>query len=616
MKDVQIFISEIINSKTIKIEQSIHFIWDEFSESPNFISIPAIVEENALIYRNEFLDWTYNVSQKKIKKKSLYNHLMLKDGFPFWWVTTLGQRFNINKCSNLNDVIKTMAFVDYLKENNLKPVSVTVEAEKPLLINFFEQWTKLKGIPFKTNQTIPKKIKNKSVIFYSLYLFRFVIYNLVQSPGKIKKLADYAVFDVFTHLKKGPLFKSNYWTRLIDLLERKKKYVQWNHLYYKTNSKFSFFLTSKKIKQFNSNGVNFHSHTLLEQSFGINSFLSVLYRYNKIKRKSKVVLPYLRGIFFCHKRDVDFSPWLYDQFKESICGQEALKNCFYTVIIENAVKTTHLDTKGIYIQEFQPWEIALTHYWKKANRKPIIGVPHSTIRFWDLRYFFSEEFFKNYAKDIFPDIITVNGKYAKERYVENGYPKNILKSAEALRYLYHQNVPLIKRENKNTAIELLICCDYQLTTSIQLFTLVNKAVQLSKKKISIKVRMHPSFPIPKTLLEQFSLVTCNKDLISALQSSDWVVTSNLSAIAIDAYYQKCNVAQLSDGLYFNLSPLRGEIDDLLFINEYELAKKLDGSNIEENKPLNYFYIDSSLKKFSDLLDLNHLIKKHEPKGTL
>ena len=31
--------------------------------------------------------------------------------------------------------------------------------------------------------------------------------------------------------------------------------------------------------------------------------------------------------------------------------------------------------------------------------------------------------------------------------------------------------------------------------------------------------------------------------LSDLQKTDWVITSNLSAIAVDAFYQGCNIAQ-------------------------------------------------------------------------
>ena len=51
-------------------------------------------------------------------------------------------------------------------------------------------------------------------------------------------------------------------------------------------------------------------------------------------------------------------------------------------------------------------------------------MPHSTHRYWDLRYFFGEKSFHYFTGDIFPDRIAVNGDYAFERCIENGYKIN------------------------------------------------------------------------------------------------------------------------------------------------------------------------------------------------
>jgi surface carbohydrate biosynthesis protein (TIGR04326 family) len=305
----------------------------------------------------------------------------------------------------------------------------------------------------------------------------------------------------------------------------------------------------------------------------------------------------------CPNRVIDFSPWLIDDLMDSLVGQEALKNCFYSVIMENAVKAIPLHAKGIYLQEFQPWEIALVHYWKKAQRNDLIAMPHSTHRYWDLRYFFAEKFFLQYAQDIFPDYIAVNGDYSFERCIENGYPKAVLKRVEALRYIHHPTTPLQRKNIDKKVLNLLICCDYQTKTSEKLFEMVDKAINAAKLKYNVKVRMHPAFPLSPKLLTQYNFEISKEEMVTALQETDWVITSNLSAIAVDGYYQGCNIAQLSNGLYFNLSPLRGVVDDLLFNSDEEL-KQMIFKQRQLKKSIPYFLIDSKAKKWSSIL-FNH-----------
>ena len=582
-------------------DAAIHFVWDEFTSEENIISVAELVETKAAYYRAAFLNWVDEFASTSIDNKTVYEHLKLKDGLPFWWTTSLGQRFNIFEESTINDAIKSMAFVDYLEENNITPITLELNTNKECLNAFFRHWTAENNIPLKVRGETENGSKYKSPTVYLLFLFRFVLYRLVL-PKKIRvKEVEIAFFDIFTHLKQGPKFESNYWTKLVDLLREKKISVQWNHLYYRTAKRFSFLKAVKRNLAFNKHEMPGSQHAIIEQTFGLVSFIKTLRRYNFIKRKGRKLLPKLHNAFLHKGKSINLSPFFYDHFKESLCGQEGLKNCFYSVLIENAVNQIPVKSKGVYLQEFQPWEIALVHYWKKKKRNTLIGMPHSTHRYWDLRYFFGEKSFHYFTGDIFPDRIAVNGDYAFERCVENGYPKSILVKVEALRYLHHPKVPHVRKEKEKSTLNLLICCDYQLQTSKRLFALVKEAIQNVDFTAKVQVRMHPSYPIPQQFLNPYNFEISTEELVPALKKADWVITSNLSAIAVDGFYQGCNIAQLSDGLYFNLSPLRGVIDELLFNSSEELINKLKRSK-KSNLNSDYFTIDQFLKRWELILN--------------
>ncbi|MDB2672570.1 hypothetical protein N9Y86_01560 [Flavobacteriaceae bacterium] len=599
MKYVPIHITDKFSTKTSYEKGSLVFIWDEFLEDDNAISLPSLVEEKADIYRAAFLSWTHDFSQTKINETTLYEYLKLEDDFPFWWTSSLGQRFNINASSSINDVIKSMAFFDYLAQEKLCPTSINITTERDNLSDFFKLWGKSQKIEVNSKHIIRSKKVKKPVLAYALYLFRFIVYGLFDASKKQPQQNEFVFFDIFTHLKNGAEFKSNYWTKLVEILQ--KNNVQWNHLYYKTKHRFSYLNALKRIQLFNASS-EAHQHQLLEQNFDLLDYFKTLNRYFKIRKKAKQILPQLSKAILCPNRGIDFSPYLIDDLMDSLVGQEALKNCFYSVLMENAVKATPLDAKGIYLQEFQPWEIALVHYWKKTQRNDLIAMPHSTHRYWDLRYFFAEKFFLQYAQDIFPNQIAVNGDYSFERCIENGYPEAILKRVEALRYNDHHKTPLRRKNIDKKVLNLLICCDYQTKTSEKLFEMVDKAINAGKLKCNVTVRMHPAFPLPPELLAQYNFEISKEEMVTALQETDWVITSNLSAIAVDGYYQGCNIAQLSDGLYFNLSPLRGVVDDLLF-NSAEELKQMIFKQKQVKKSIPYFLIDSKTKKWENLLSL-------------
>ena len=79
--------------------------------------------------------------------------------------------------------------------------------------------------------------------------------------------------------------------------------------------------------------------------------------------------------------------------------------------------------------------ICLYFFGKKV--KKIYGFAHSTIRYWDLRYFNSQNIYKNNSKTLFLfcDLI-VHGKNDLRNMTEFGFPKEKIKEAESLRYIY------------------------------------------------------------------------------------------------------------------------------------------------------------------------------------
>ena len=601
---------EIIIADQIDLKNSIHpkdmlfFIWDEFLNNKKFVSIPFLVEENASFYRSVFLKWLDEFTLQKINNIPVYDHLKLKDGMPFWWTTSLGQRFNKFAKSKINDVIKSMAMIDYLEEKKITPISIKVISKKSELILFLKQFAESKNIPFESKENPTPLWKRKSTIIYALFLFRHVVYSFFLKKNQRKNCSKISFFDIFTHLREGPKFQSNYWTNLVSLLQEKKVNVQWNHLYYRSKTRFSFIKTINRNSVFNKTSTKEHQHAIIEQDFTLGLFLKTLKRYFYVRSKSKLPLTQISYNYPIGKRNISFAPFLQEQFEDSLQGQEALKNCFYSILIENVVEKTPLDAKGVYLQEFQSWEIALTHYWKKKHRNTLIAVPHSAHAFWDLRYFFGKNSFLHLTKDILPDIIAVNGDYAYNLCVEGGYPKTILKKVEALRYLHHPEKPLLRKNTKKKIVRILICCDYQLSTSKRLFKLVNKVIKKSDLIYAVSVRMHPAFPLPSSLIKKYKFKICNKEMVSSLQSNDWIITSNQSAITVDAFYQGCNIAQLNDGLYFNLSPLRGILDDVFFNNSKDLFDLLTFENKKKTVFSSYFMIKSSLRNWSKLLSID------------
>ena len=110
---------------------------------------------------------------------------------------------------------------------------------------------------------------------------------------------------------------------------------------------------------------------------------------------------------------------------------------------------------------------SLIHFWKKYGHGQLIAVPHSTIRYWDLRYFDDKNVWKlndSFSQPI-PDQIAVNGPLSWNSYKKANQPMDRMVKVEALRYLHldkYKKFKLMNNEHfviKDRKINLLILGD-------------------------------------------------------------------------------------------------------------------------------------------------------------
>jgi surface carbohydrate biosynthesis protein (TIGR04326 family) len=103
--------------------------------------------------------------------------------------------------------------------------------------------------------------------------------------------------------------------------------------------------------------------------------------------------------------------------------------------LDSTVKMTKNPRRLLYIFENQPWEAALLSAWRRHHDVPLIAVPHSTVRFWDLRYFVSVDTIGDprFAR---ADVIAANSPAARASLIDGGWPGDLVAEVEALMYQY------------------------------------------------------------------------------------------------------------------------------------------------------------------------------------
>ena len=122
-------------------------LWRSYGEVED-VSIPRIVEDNAAEFREKLLTWIYSLGEMKVKDKRIVEHLELRPGFSYWWMTLLAGKRTHMKTPRFYDAVRLFALAKYLQENNIEQlrkmmvekgknpyIHIEIENARTILIN-------------------------------------------------------------------------------------------------------------------------------------------------------------------------------------------------------------------------------------------------------------------------------------------------------------------------------------------------------------------------------------------------------------------------------------------------------------------------------------------------
>lgn len=603
------------NSSASKI-----MLWRSFSTHSHEISIPELVEKNAIKLKKKYLAFVYDIGTLTFDGKTLAERLKIRSNFSYWWMTQISEK-NYAKSESIYNILRFMAFETWALKHNYK--HYVLHSDSNQLGQSLKLWCKKHN--FTCDIKVTKKIgkRNNLVTAYQKYMpycFKgicwLLFYTLDRWPLKKLAFSDLEkiearviffsyLFNIDSVSLKKKIYNSPYWGSLPTKLQENKSKSIWIHLYLKDPILPDSKTAASALIGFNKNKKNQQQHIFLDSFLTLRNVWATLCDWTKL----------MSSVFFLrntiqYKLNENSHLWefLKVDWKNSIYGSVAVSNLLIFNLFESALKFLPKNSFGIYLQENQGWEFALINAWKSGNNLPLYGSPHSSIRFWDLRYFFdTRNFLNNNLKLSLPEKILVNGPVMKKSFLEAGYNRNLILEAEALRYLNIHNfmkktIPSDARLKKG--IRLLVLTDYLLCNTDFQLNLLQQAINFLPKNTVIIVRPHPGCPILPMRYPKINFQLTKKPLYTLLDKCNMVYVSSITSAAIDAYCSGIPVITAIDPNMLNLSPLR-KTRGLFFVSQpKELASKLILiKNRKSNfvKPKTFFYTDPQLHRWLDAL---------------
>jgi len=587
----------------------------EVSDSSKEVSIPQLVENNADYLKKKYLAMIYELGESKVDGKKVVDLLEIRSNFSFWWMTLLVEKCNYSKSPQIDNVIKLIAFKDWFVRksfSNILLVSSNSKLAHSMKIladelNVGFEWKKSRCK--KTSLGLLGRTINKlpNIVQAFLWLANYVISHWplrgvgidkwVNSKAKITFVSYLLNFDLNAATQGD--FKSKYWSNLPDILTERNVESNWLHIYI-NNSEFPNISSARKFVD----KLNCVKHGSLNH-ITLDSFLS----FKIIKQVIQDIYHIVKVKKIFKKYRYQFNGYLWPLFEHdinaSLTGAAGISNLLSFSLFEKALSVLSTQEKGVYLQENQGWEFGFIEAWRKTGHgNKLMGVPHSTVKFWDLRYYFDPRLYHSTSKCKIPlpDFVCVNGDEAKKMYINNAYPEEKIIEVEALRYLFLSHKYRYQADLSEKT--LLVLGDYLNANTKRQMNLLQKASKHLNVKIKYIIKPHPACPINVDDYPELELEIKNDPISSLIEQCFLVYASCTTSAAIDAYCSGWPVITILDPKGLNFSPLRGRDDAMFVSSAIELAAILNNVGkvkMNNNQIKDYFYLDTDLPRWKKLL---------------
>jgi surface carbohydrate biosynthesis protein (TIGR04326 family) len=587
-------------------------LWQSFNleNVKNTLSILDLVDQNKASIRSEYLSWSHDLGELKISNTTIKKHLEIRPNLSYWWLSLFVEKCNFSKSPQIDNVIKLIAFKQWLLLNQI--TSIEVKSNNSRLVQAFRTLSKnnklnfYSRINFISSITWPKLYSFKAVAWLTIHIYKSRYLRGIGVDSWSKTKGPLTFFSYLFNLDpegfKSRNHQSNFWSHLPNSIARADYGINWLHIFTPSKQIPNHKIAATILKQFNQKDSR-EVHVFLESFMSLRIILKSLADWRLV---SNIASGLKRNL---PKNDFILNALL-DEWDKSFYGFHSISNCLTVNLFSEAMRSLPVQKLGLYLQENQSWELALNYCWKKEHHQEIIGVPHSTTRFWDLRYANDKRTHiiqdsLNYPK---PDGIAINGQAQKDYFHSIGYPESEVELVEALRYFHLKSNSSIS-PTKSDFLEqpvVLVLGDYLLENNYQLIEILIKASSLVSNSIRYIFKPHPACPIPLNTFKGLHVSISDDPLQNLLQNCTIAYSSNVTTAALDAYFRGVPVACMIDSIKLNLSPML-DIDESVFIKTHQdLATKIlqaiNSESRSERDPSHFFELDASLPRWKGLIN--------------
>ena len=579
-----------INSKRLENTKEI-FFWNSSEITKN--SLDFLLNINKIKIKEKYLSIIEEVVRNN---KKINNHFFFK-GISLDELSLISEK-NPFKSKNIYDCLKLLVLEDFIKKNKVKKIIYMGSSVKLALS--LKDLSNALNIQFSKNfNKIKFNLKIVSILRAFYFFYKFIYKNKLKST-KIENFSDITFFGYFLHFKNknSNEYDSYLWNGIGKKLNSMQIISNWFHFFVPSSQIKNIHKAKEKLIKINK--FNSEKHLLLNTQLSIFQLFNIFLKY---------LILVLKNIIFIKKKNFfsnsysksNFSHFLCDDINKSYFGEVLIYNLHIILTLDQILSTIPKQKLGFYLLENQGWEKCLNIMWKRYNHKTLAGYLHSTMRFWDLRYFKCKKEFNSKQN---PDLFLFNGKYSKKIGIKNYYPLKKSIEVEAVRY----NHLLKFKKKKIKKSKILIIGDMNNYENHFIVNQIEKIKQYFPSKV-FYYKSHPSntSKMINDLKNRFEFLKILKP-ITKVDFTDYfkIICTNSTSAILDCIIQKQDFCSFKSYSTLDLFPIDDhKLEKKRIYTSNELIKFLNNrkkSNIEQN----YLHLNKNLNNWKKIIKNNYL----------
>ncbi len=598
--------------------EGLTYTWNGYQEGGEVRSILRYVEENAERLRSRYAGWIRDLGEFRVGGIRVVEHLAIYPDLSYWWLTLLVEK-SPWKSPAIVDAVRLLALEEILTV--MRPASVVLVSSNNAVhealaalcaaLKIKLTWQRMKSAPVRWGKrriyrSLPPALRG--LVHLALHVRERWPFRKAAFPGWFSGSDSVLFCSYFFNVdvvkgKRGK-FRSGYWDNLPELLREMRLNGNWLEHYSAHPAIPESSLARELAAKINLNDVAEGRHIFVDSFLSVRVIGRVLISWIRLLAAGRRLKAVEAG-FRPSGSSLSLWPLMRHDWYESLHGVDCVRALLSRELLDEAVRTLPKQKNGYYLCENHAWERAFIESWRRHKHGVLTAVAHSTVRFWDLRYFHDSR--NDSVASGFslpqPDRIALNGAVAMDAYRKMGYAEESLVAVEALRYNHLRAADRKPAGLQERSLRILVLGDYVPGATAKLLRLVADTAPLLPGSYSYTVKPHPNCPVNADEYSLVGLQIRNQPLDEILQLYDIAVSSNWTSAAVDAYVAGLPVVVMLDDSELNLSPLRGMAGVHFVSKPRELADAITApSNFaRQDTRENLFFLDPALPRWKQLL---------------